>query len=64
MLHTAGNEMSRRLVSLRLLSNLVRISWILPGHVEHVSDFLRQADASTAVGCDVKARDAALSCHF
>lgn len=44
--------------------DLVWISWILPGHVEHVSDLLRQADAGAAVCCDVDARDAALPRHL
>lgn len=47
-----------------LLADLIGVSWILPGHVEHVSDFLCQPDAGAAVGCDVDSRDAALAGHL
>lgn len=46
------------------MSHLVRVGRVLPGHVEHVSDLLCQADAGAAVGSDVDAWDAALTRHL
>ena len=46
------------------VADLIRVCWILPRHMEHVSYFLCQADAGAAVGRDVDSRDSALSGHF
>lgn len=51
-------------VTEKLLADLIGVSWILPGHMEHVPDFLCQPNASAAVGRDVDSRDAALPCHL
>lgn len=46
------------------MTDLIGVSGVLPGHVEHVSDLLCQPDAGATVGCDVDSRDAALSRHL
>lgn len=44
--------------------HLVGVDRVLPGHVEHVSDLLCQADTGATVGGDVDARDATLTRHL
>lgn len=45
-------------------TDLIWVRRIMPGHMEHVSYFLCQSDASATVGCDVDPGDAALTGHF
>lgn len=44
--------------------NLVRVCWILPGHMEHVSDFLCQANPGSAVGSNIDSWDTAFPRHL
>lgn len=48
----------------KIAADLIGVRGVLPGHVEHVPDLLRQADASAAVGGDVDAGEAALPRHL
>lgn len=59
-----GTPQIQRYVTETLLADLIGVNWVLPGHMEHVSDFLCQSNAGAAVSCDVDSRDAAVSCHL
>lgn len=47
-----------------MANNLVGVRGVLPGHMEHVPDLFRQADASAAIGRNVDAGYAAFPRHL